>query len=91
MRDFRVVVFVAAWIGLFWGSAQGVFAQDAASQPETVDERIDALDRKVRDLEKQLESQQEGVVTKSKETPAVHAGNDGFSLVSADGDFRLKL
>jgi len=91
VKEFRVVFFVAVWVGLFVGSPSGAPAQDASSPPATVDERIDALDRKVRGLEKQVESQQEGVQTESKKTPAAHAGNDGFSLVSEDGDFRLRL
>jgi len=91
VRDFRGIGLIAVWIGLFWGGAQGAFAQEASSQQETVDERIEDLDRKIRDLEKRLESQQEGVATKSRETPVARAGNDGFSLSSEDGDFRLKL
>ncbi|HUK55838.1 MAG TPA: porin [Nitrospiria bacterium] len=91
MKDFRFVFLVAVWIGFVWGSPRDVLAQDASTPPETVDERIEVLDRKIQMLEKRLEAKQGGVLTTPEKASAARAGNDGFSLVSADGDFRLKL
>jgi len=90
VRDFPLVSFVAVWFVLFVESPPNALAQDAPPQG-TVEERIDALDQKIRDLEKQLVSQQEGAGTKSKEAPVVQAGSDGFTFASPDGDFRLRL
>jgi phosphate-selective porin OprO/OprP len=60
--------------------------------PAAVQERLEALERKVRTLERQLEVEQETkAADKAKQTATVSAGADGFALKSTDGAFQLKL
>src|SRR5918999_1363060 len=60
--------------------------------PATVQERLEALELKVRTLERQLEVEQETkAVDKAKQTATVSAGANGFTLKSTDGAFQLKL
>jgi phosphate-selective porin OprO/OprP len=55
------------------------------------EERIEALDQKVRILERRSEIEQENAAAKAKEAPIVGAGQDGFFLRSADGNFQLRV
>jgi phosphate-selective porin OprO and OprP len=55
------------------------------------DNRLEALDQKLRILERNRELEQEQLVDKKKDTPVVSAGADGFSLRSADKAFQLKF
>ena len=72
---------------------------DAATQTTTTTpdpaagagDRIEALDQKLRVLERNRELDQENALAKSKEAPLVSAGSDGFSITSADKSFRLKV
>jgi phosphate-selective porin OprO and OprP len=60
--------------------------------PSAVQERLDALERKVRLLERRLEVGQETkLAEEAKQTATVSAGAEGFSLKSKDGAFQLKL
>jgi hypothetical protein len=60
--------------------------------PAAVQERLEALERKVRTLERQLEVEQETkAADKAKQTATISAGADGFALKSTDGAFQLKL
>jgi phosphate-selective porin OprO/OprP len=60
--------------------------------PTAVQERLEALERKVRTLERQLEAEQETkAANKAKQTATVSAGADGFALKSTDRAFQLKL
>lgn len=52
---------------------------------------IEDLDQKVRILERKWEIEQETAAARSRETPYVTAGKDGFSIRSADGSHQLKL
>lgn len=52
---------------------------------------LEALDQKVRILERKLELAGEAEAAKVKETPLLAAGKDGFVLSSADKAFQLKL
>jgi phosphate-selective porin OprO/OprP len=60
--------------------------------PAAVQERLEALELKVRTLERQLKVEQETkAADKAKQTATVSAGADGFALKSTDGAFQLKL
>src|SRR2546426_224019 len=52
---------------------------------------LKALDQKVRILARRWELEQENVAAKAKEAPVVGAGQDGFFLRSADGNFQLRV
>lgn len=73
----------ALWIVVSGGP---VYAENAA-----VDERLEALDQKVKVLERKLELAQETEAAKGKEAAVVSAGKDGFFLKSADGSYQLKV
>lgn len=55
----------------------------------SVEERFDALDQKVKVLERKWELEQEAAA--AKEASVVVAGKDGFFLKSADGGYQLKI
>jgi phosphate-selective porin OprO and OprP len=52
---------------------------------------VEALDQKVRILERRWELGQEAAAAKAKEAPVVGAGQEGFFLRSADGNFQLRV
>ena len=76
-----------------------LFADDTnAALVGTVDQKIDQLDQEIRILKRQRELDQEQAqqkadqaAQKAKQTPIVTAGQDGFALKSADGNFVLRL
>lgn len=49
------------------------------------------LEQKVKILERKRELEEEAALARSKETPIVRAGRDGFGLRSADSNFELRL
>jgi phosphate-selective porin OprO/OprP len=59
--------------------------------PQTVEERLDELDQKIRVLDRKNELDKEAAAEKAKTAGQTTAGKDGFSLKSADGNFVLKL
>lgn len=59
--------------------------------PAVKEEQYQALDQKVRVLERKWELDQEQVATKAKEAPLLTAGKEGFSLKSADNSFQLRI
>ena len=60
--------------------------------PAAVQERLEALERKVRTLERQLGVEQETkAADKAKQTATISAGAEGFALKSTDEAFQLKL
>lgn len=59
--------------------------------PQTVDERIEELDQKIRVLERRDELEKEQAVEKAKTATNVTSGRDGFSFRSTDGAYQLKL
>lgn len=65
----------------------------AATAEETLsaDERWQALDQKIRILERKLELDQEQAAAKAKEGASVSAGEKGFFIKSANGDHQLRL
>jgi phosphate-selective porin OprO/OprP len=64
------------------------------SQPTWADsseQRVEALDQKVRILERKLELAAESTQAKAQDAAVVAAGREGFGLSSADKAFKLKL
>src|SRR3569833_2534684 len=56
---------------------------------ETSDDRVEALDQKVRVLERRLELADEEASAKAKQQANVSAGDNGVAIKSAGGDFEL--
>ncbi|HEV2853449.1 MAG TPA: porin [Thermoanaerobaculia bacterium] len=66
-------------------------APQTPQPPQTVEERLDELDQKIRVLDRKNELDKEAAAEKAKTAGQAAAGKDGFSLKSADGNFVLKL
>ncbi len=64
-------------------------AQESATPAS--DDRFDALDQKLRVIERNRELEKEEADAKSKEKAFVTAGRDGFAISSGDKSFRLKV
>lgn len=75
--------------GVVLGSLLRAWTLADADESET--QRLDALDQKVRVLERKLELADEAAQAKAKDAPTVTAGKEGFSLASADKSFQLKI
>src|SRR3569623_3369694 len=58
---------------------------------ETSDDRVEALDQKVRVLERKLELADEEATAKAKKQASVSAGDTGVAINSAGGDFELRF
>jgi len=85
---------ISLWLCLAWlGFGGTAFAQEPPTeeQPQSVEERLDELDQKVRVLDRKSELDKEQAAEKAKTAGQATAGKDGFSLKSADGAFQLKL
>jgi hypothetical protein len=67
MRNFRFFVFVTILDAALLGFLQPAIAQEASPQEKNVDDRIEALDQKVRILERQSELEKENQAAKAKE------------------------
>ena len=64
----------------------------AQAQSAAIDQtHVDALEQRLLVLERKLEIQNEEAAAKAKEAPVVTAGDKGFSLKSAKGDYELKF
>lgn len=64
---------------------------EETSEPQSVEERLDELDQKVRVLDRRSELEKEQAAEKAKTAGGVTAGRDGFTLKSADGAYQLRL
>ncbi|MES2884911.1 MAG: porin [Pseudomonadota bacterium] len=72
--------------------AAASFAPLAHAQSAATDKtRIEELEQRLLVLERKLEIQTEEAATKAKEAPVVSAGDRGFSLKNAKGDYELKF
>lgn len=97
-RDIRFFLYIAIVFfayfavigGLFWGGPEPAIAEEATSGG-TADERLEALDQKVKILERKWEIAEEKSVTTAKDAPVLWADTGGFYLKSADGNFQLKI
>lgn len=68
------------------------FAPLAHAQTESSDkQRVEELEQRLLVLERKLEIQTEDAATKAKEAPVVTAGDKGFSLKNAKGDYQIKF
>src|SRR4051812_28921825 len=86
----KQAVFLAAVAGaLMLGGP--VRADDTADEIKALREQIQALDQKVRVLERQREIEGEAAVAKAKETPRIVAGASGLVVTSADTNFVFQL
>lgn len=65
------------------------FAGDV--EVEALRKTIEELDQKIRIIERKNEIASEEAAAKKKETPVIVAGDKGFALKSADGNFEFKL
>ena len=57
----------------------------------SIDERIEALDQRLRIKDRQEELRREAEVERIKTAPTIGAGRDGFQLRSADGNFVMRM
>lgn len=67
------------------------FSTNAGSSDRELLNRFEAIDQKVRILERKRELEQEGALAQTKQSPALKAGPEGFSIRSADGNYQLKI
>jgi phosphate-selective porin OprO/OprP len=75
-------------------SAAPVPPAPAAPAPRTLDAletQIEQLDQQIRIVSRQLEIEREQAAERTKTTPTVGAGREGFGMRSADGAFQLRL
>ncbi len=63
----------------------------AQSAPSADPQRVEELEQRLLVLERKLEIQTEEAATKAKEAPVVTAGDKGFSLKNAKGDYEIKF
>jgi len=66
-------------------------AQNADNAPPTIDERLEAIDQRVRIIDRQRELEKEAADAKAAAAARLAAGKSGFSLTSADTAFVLRL
>jgi len=85
----KIVIAVVLAGGLVVG--QGVHADDVTDQINALRQQIDALDQKVRVLERQKELDTEASEARAKETPKIIVGNSGLSVASGDSNFVFQL
>lgn len=89
---YAVISFACALLVLPAARAQEEPKPEPAPQaPQTLEERLDELDQKIRVLDRKTELDKEAAAEKAKTAGQAMAGKDGFSLKSADGNFVLKL
>jgi phosphate-selective porin OprO/OprP len=67
-------------------------SQDAQEpEQQTLEEKVQELDQKIRILQRQDELDKEAAAEKAKTATTATSGRDGFSLRSADGAYQLKI
>lgn len=74
--------------------AAAITASSAAWSEEaftSAESRVQELEQRLLILERKLEIQSEEVAAKAKEAPAVTAGESGFSIKNAKGDYEIKF
>jgi phosphate-selective porin OprO/OprP len=54
-------------------------------------ERFEALDQKVRILQRKKELEQDAALVQAKESPVIKAGRDGFQMRSPDGYYQMRF
>jgi phosphate-selective porin OprO and OprP len=86
MKRILIVIIV---LGSLAGSS--AWADEASDAISALREQIQALDQKVRVLERQRELEGEAAETKAREVPKISVGNSGLSVSSADTNFVFQL
>jgi phosphate-selective porin OprO/OprP len=69
----------------------GALALSGRAEQTNIEQRLDELEQEIRILKRQRELDQEATEQKSKETPVISAGKEGFALKSPDGNVVLRL
>ena len=64
---------------------------DARASEGSLEERVEELSTQIKVLARQVELDKEQAAERAKTTPQPAAGRTGFSIQSADGNFRLRL
>jgi len=80
----------AAVLGLGLSAALSP-ARALADDSESLRQQVQDLDQKIRVLQRKLENADEDAATAKASTAVVAAGDKGFGLKSADGNFEVKL
>lgn len=93
MKFNRLAILTLA--GAHWATASKAVAQattnDTNVDIQTLQQEIQDLDQKVRILEHKRELDEEDAAEKSKETPKISLGADGFTFSSANTNFSLGI
>ncbi|HWD91247.1 MAG TPA: porin [Verrucomicrobiae bacterium] len=89
MKQKQLIIAVMLAGGLV--AAPHLRADETADAIDDLKKEIQALDQKVRVLERQKEIDTEAADTKAKETPRIGVGNNGLSVASADSNFVFQL
>lgn len=63
----------------------------ATAAPQTIEERLNALEQRNAILERKYENAQEAAAGRTTTGTTVNAGKDGFNIKSNDGAFNLKI
>src|SRR3954470_17185714 len=66
-------------------------AQQSPPAQTSTSTNVEALEQKVKVLERNRELDQEAAEARAKEAPSITVGNRGFGFKSADGDFGIQL
>jgi phosphate-selective porin OprO/OprP len=88
MNPFRLRILTGALAASFIVTSPFAAAEDDVSQ---IKQQLDELDQKIRVLQRLQEIDKENASAKSKETPSVMFGNQGFGLRSGDGANELRI
>ncbi|HYG61975.1 MAG TPA: porin, partial [Thermoanaerobaculia bacterium] len=70
---------------------EGQTEEEGTAAPQTVEERLDEIDQRLRVLDRRTELEKEQAAEKAKTATSVTSGRDGFSFKSNDGAFLLKV
>ena len=92
MRSDRLF-FILIWTAsLLLTTIHRAFPEEADSPSrKTVDEKVDDLNQKLRDLERRFELRQEGAAEKGVDSPRLASGREGLFLKSSDDAFLLRF
>lgn len=91
MRKFWVFIGVTVVTSAALGFGSPARAEEPASPEKSIEQRFEELDQEIRILKRKNELGQEAAETAKKSTAVVKAGNNGFSLESADGQNVIQL
>src|SRR5688572_932804 len=89
MKVQRTFLLIAVASGMAMGFSSR--ADDTADTIESLKQQIQALDQKVRVLERQRELEGEAAEVKARETPRITVSNNGLNVSSADTNFVFQL